>query len=57
MAKVTKSMNSSSATAGLPATARPTQKPTIAASHSGASRTRSAPNSSCRPRVTPKTPP
>src|SRR6266496_4354796 len=50
-------MNSSSAIAGRPLIARPMQKPTIAASLSGASRTRSPPNSSYSPRVTPKTPP
>ena len=57
MAQVKKSMNSSSQIVGRPAIANPMPKLTMAASFSGQSRTRSPPNSSYKPRVTPKTPP
>jgi hypothetical protein len=52
-----KSMNISSTTGFRPVAAAPTAAPTNADSEIGVSRTRSAPNSSYRPRVTAKMPP
>ena len=50
-------MNMSSTTGFRPVAAAPTAAPMNAASEIGVSRTRSAPNSSYRPRVTAKMPP
>jgi hypothetical protein len=57
MASVMKSTYMNSATGRAPAIAAPAASAAIASSEMGVSRTRSAPNSSTRPRVTPKTPP
>jgi hypothetical protein len=52
-----KSMNMISTTGRRPTSAAPTPNPVMAASLMGLERTRSGPNSSSSPRVTPKTPP
>ena len=57
IAQVTKSENCSSTTGRSPHRAAPTPAPTIAISEIGVSRTRSRPNRSSRPVVTPNAPP
>ena len=57
MARPMKSTYMISATGRLPVAAAPTATAAIASSEIGVSRTRSVPNSSTRPLVTPKTPP
>src|ERR671922_219609 len=57
MARPMKSTYMISATGRLPVAAAPTATAAIASSELGVSRTRSAPNSSARPLVTPKMPP
>ena len=54
MAQVTKSAKCMSTTGTSPVSAAPMEEPTMAASEMGALRTRSRPNSSASPVVTPK---
>ena len=57
MARPEKSTNMISATGRMPTSAAPVAAPTMVFSEMGVLRTRSAPNSSNRVRVTPKAPP
>ena len=57
MPSVMKSANCMSPTGRIPVSAAPTQAPVMPASEMGVSITRSAPNSSSIPAVTPNAPP
>ena len=52
-----KSAHMISTTGRIPSIAAPTAEPRMALSEIGVSKTRSAPNSFCKPRVQPKMPP